>query len=48
MDPNSRRLVQLTNEAPEQSVSMLDLLLGKKRAADRKAWLSEKGDCVSL
>lgn len=48
MDPNSRRLVQLTNEAPEQSLSMLDLLLGKKRAADRKAWLSEKGDCVSL
>ena len=48
MDPNSRRLVQLTNEAPEQSASMLDLLLGKKRAADRKAWLSEKGDCINI
>ena len=46
MDPNSRRLVQLTNEAPEQSLSMLDLLLGKKRRrsqslAQRKRRLRE-------
>ncbi len=48
MDPVSRRLLQLTNEEPEKSQQMLDLLLSKKRAADRKIWLNQSGDRVNL
>ncbi|WP_018692404.1 DNA topoisomerase IV subunit B [Algicola sagamiensis] len=44
MDPNTRRLVQLTNEAAEQTFELMDMLLAKKRSGDRKAWLEEKGD----
>lgn len=53
MAPDTRRLVQLTLDdaaeaASQQSVrgadATMDLLLAKKRAADRKAWLEEKGD----
>ncbi|MDE2148963.1 MAG: DNA topoisomerase IV subunit B [Gammaproteobacteria bacterium] len=43
MAPDTRRLVQLTlDDIPAESV--MDLLLAKKRANDRKAWLEEKGD----
>jgi topoisomerase-4 subunit B len=44
MDPNTRRLVQLTvGDAPEM-LEMMDMLLAKKRAPDRKEWLESKGD----
>lgn len=39
MQPETRRLVQLTLEDDVESVEMMDLLLAKKRAKDRKAWL---------
>lgn len=64
MDPNSRRLVQLTyqpgehdldededenNQPPQDlTIEMMDMLLGKKRAEDRKKWLQRKGDNVEL
>jgi len=48
MDPDTRRLVQLTSEAGDGSYQMLDLLLAKKRAGDRKAWLESKGDLADL
>ena len=48
LDPSTRRLIQLTLDDPEASTRMLDLLLGKKRAADRRQWLGEKGDLVDL
>ncbi len=48
MDPNTRRLVQLTIDDEEQTVEMMDMLLGKKRAEDRRAWLQEKGDTVEV
>jgi topoisomerase-4 subunit B len=44
MDPNTRRLVQLTvGDAPEM-LEIMDMLLAKKRAPDRKVWLESKGD----
>ena len=41
--PDTRRLVQLTLGEGNASHSMLDMLLAKKRASDRKAWLEKKG-----
>jgi topoisomerase-4 subunit B len=48
VDPNTRRLVQLTVEQPEKTRKMMDMLLGKKRAGDRKAWLEDKGDLATV
>lgn len=52
MDPNTRRLVQLTFEAQgeesQETMETMDMLLAKKRAEDRKNWLQEKGDQVDL
>ncbi|WP_086982194.1 DNA topoisomerase IV subunit B [Vibrio aphrogenes] len=44
MDPNTRRLVQLTIDDNEQTIEMMDMLLGKKRAEDRRNWLQAYGD----
>ncbi len=44
MDPNTRRLVQLTINEPEQTHEMMDMLLAKKRSGDRKQWLESSGD----
>ena len=46
--PDTRRLVQLTIEANDGTEPVLDMLLAKKRAPDRKAWLERKGDLASL
>lgn len=48
MDPNTRRLVQLTLEAQEESIALMDMLLAKKRAADRKLWLETKGNLATV
>ncbi|QIQ20790.1 DNA topoisomerase IV subunit B [Zophobihabitans entericus] len=48
MDPNTRRLVQLTLEDTEQTMILMDMLLAKKRSEDRREWLQEKGDLVEL
>ncbi len=48
MDPNTRRLLQLTITDGDGSDSMLDMLLGKKRAPDRKAWLEGKGNLAEV
>jgi topoisomerase-4 subunit B len=48
MDPHTRRLVQLTVERGDNTGQILDMLLAKKRVADRKAWLSSKGDEVEV
>ena len=47
IDPDTRRLVQLTIDSETKTTKMMDMLLGKKRAADRKAWLEDKGDLAS-
>ncbi|HCV76055.1 DNA topoisomerase IV subunit B [Pseudomonas oryzihabitans] len=44
MDPNTRRLVQLTLEDVPGTLEMMDMLLAKKRSGDRKSWLESKGD----
>ena len=48
IDPDTRRLVQLTVEDGEQTASLMDMLLSKKRAPDRKTWLETKGDLATL
>ena len=47
IDPDTRRLVQLTIDSENKTTQMMDMLLGKKRASDRKAWLEDKGDLAS-
>ena len=47
MAPDTRRLVQLTLDA-EEAGTMLDMLLGKKRASDRRAWLEASGDKADI
>ncbi|BAJ00438.1 DNA topoisomerase IV subunit B [Shewanella violacea] len=48
MDPNTRRLVQLTIDDVEETISMMDMLLAKKRSGDRKIWLESKGNLADF
>jgi topoisomerase-4 subunit B len=48
MDPDTRRLVRLVLDAGDGTNNMLDMLLAKKRAPDRKAWLEKKGDLAEV
>ncbi|NOY62614.1 MAG: DNA topoisomerase IV subunit B [Gammaproteobacteria bacterium] len=46
--PDTRRLVQLSIEAGDDTNALMDMLLAKKRAADRRAWLEDKGGLAVL
>ena len=48
MELDGRRLLKLTLEKGNTSTSLMDMLLSKKRAGDRKNWLETKGDLASL
>lgn len=48
MDPNTRRLVQLTVDEYDETMAVMDMLLSKKRSGDRKEWLQQKGNMVEL
>jgi topoisomerase-4 subunit B len=48
MDPDTRRLVRLVLDTGDDTNGMLDMLLAKKRAPDRKAWLESKGDMADI
>jgi topoisomerase IV subunit B len=48
MAPETRRLVQLTVEASDQADQTMDMMLAKKRAADRREWLETKGNLASV
>ncbi|MEQ1484404.1 DNA topoisomerase IV subunit B [Methyloglobulus sp.] len=48
MNPDTRRLVQLTIEKTDDTRGQLDLLLAKKRAPDRKNWLETKGNLADI
>ncbi len=48
MAPESRRLVQLTLADAEQTEQVMDMLLAKKRANDRRNWLESKGNLAAL
>ena len=46
--PDTRRLVQLTVDDAVETSGLMDMLLAKKRAGDRKQWLEAKGDLATL
>ena len=48
MDPNTRRLVQLDLDDAHLTAGLLDKLLAKKRAPDRKHWLEQKGNLADI
>ncbi|MGI9212944.1 MAG: DNA topoisomerase IV subunit B [Methylococcaceae bacterium] len=48
MNPDTRRLVQLTLSEDAAPDACLDMLLAKKRSADRKAWLEQKGNLAEI
>lgn len=48
MDPDTRRLVQLTLEDEQSAEAIMDMMLNKKRAGDRKLWLETKGNLAEI
>jgi len=48
IDPRTRRLVQLTIDGKDNADQLMDMLLAKKRAADRREWLEEKGNLADV
>lgn len=48
MAPDTRRLIQLTIEAEDGTDERMDMMLAKKRASDRKAWLEDKGNLAEV
>jgi topoisomerase-4 subunit B len=49
MDPDTRRLVQLTiDEDLSSTNALMDMLLAKKRATDRRTWIEAKGHLTQL
>jgi topoisomerase-4 subunit B len=48
MAVETRRLMQLTVEAKDQTEKVLDMLLAKKRSKDRREWLQSKGNLAEL
>mgnify|MGYP000619170739 CR=1 FL=1 len=48
MARDTRRLIQLGIEDEDGTDEIMDMLLGKKRASDRKSWLEEKGDMAEV
>ncbi|HCW89489.1 MAG TPA: DNA topoisomerase IV subunit B [Marinobacter sp.] len=48
MAPDTRRLVMLTIEEMDDTVERMDMLLGKKRAADRRVWLETYGNMADI
>ena len=46
--PDTRRLVRLTVAENDETFQMMDMLLAKKRAADRRSWLENKGDLADI
>ncbi len=41
---DTRRLVQLNLDDPKKTEEVMDMMLNKKRASDRRSWLEKKGD----
>ncbi len=48
MSPDTRRLMQLTVAPRDQTDQLLDMLLAKKRARDRRTWLESKGNLAEV
>ena len=48
MNRDTRLLVQLTVSGKDKTDQMMDLLLAKKRAKDRRKWLETKGNLAEV
>jgi topoisomerase-4 subunit B len=48
MAPQSRRLAQLTITGADKTDQLMDMMLAKKRASDRRDWLEEKGNLADV
>ena len=48
MDPDTRRLARLVIKSGDGTPQLMDMLLAKKRAADRRKWLEKKGDLAEI
>lgn len=48
ISPDTRRLVQLTLDGDDDTYQIMDMLLAKKRAPDRKVWIEAKGNMVDI
>ncbi|MBW4050897.1 MAG: DNA topoisomerase IV subunit B [Proteobacteria bacterium] len=48
IDPRTRRLVQLTIDDADNTDQLMDMLLAKKRASDRREWLERKGNLADV
>ncbi|AHE99101.1 DNA topoisomerase IV subunit B [Thioalkalivibrio paradoxus] len=48
MNPDTRRLVRLTLDPGDDTAGLLDMLLARKRAPDRKRWLEGKGHLAEV
>jgi len=48
MNRDTRRLVQLTVSGNDKTDQLMDMLLAKKRAKDRRKWLETKGNLAEL
>jgi len=48
LSPDTRRLVKLTLKPGDDTNKIMDMLLSKKRASDRKAWLQSRGDQAEI
>ena len=46
--PDTRRLIQLQVQQDDDTDEMMDMLLAKKRASDRKAWLESTGNLAEV
>ena len=44
MAPDTRRLVQLGIDSEDDTFEVMDMMLARKRAGDRRRWLEAKGD----
>jgi len=44
MAADTRQLVQLSLKDPKKTLEVMDMMLNKKRASDRRSWLEKKGD----
>lgn len=48
MDPASRRLVRLHIDEPNRTAEIMDMMLARSRASDRRTWLESRGDEAEL
>jgi topoisomerase-4 subunit B len=48
MNPDTRRLLQLSIDNGDGTGETLDMLLAKKRSPDRKKWLESNGNLAEV